>query len=56
MTKKTSDLTLDIQIGGFVLIFWGFVGKKGNTILGLGMRPISCRVQVGARKVANLMS
>ena len=36
MTKKTDDLRLDIQIGGFVLIFWGFVGKKGKDNFGLG--------------------
>ena len=50
MTKKIADLRLDIQIGGFDFDFLGFCWKKGKAVLGLGMRPSSCRVQVGARK------
>ena len=56
MTKTTTDLRLDKQIGGFHFDFRGFCWKKGKTILGLGMRPNSCRVQVGARKAMDLMS
>ena len=56
MTKTTTDLRLDKQIGGFILIFLDFVEKRGKTILGLGMRPNSCRVQVGAGKAMTLMS
>ena len=49
MTKIKTDLRLDKQIGGFYFDFLGFfVGKSEKKILGLGMRPNSCRVQVGA--------
>ena len=51
-----TDFRLGIQIRGFFFIFWGFVGKKGKAILGLGMSPNSCRVQVGAGKAMDLMS
>ena len=49
MTKKKTDLRLDKQIGGFDFDFLEvFVGKKEKQFSGLGMRPNSCRVQVGA--------
>ena len=57
MTETTTDLRLDKQIGGFDFDFLGFLLEKGERkFLGLGMRPNSCRVQVGARKAAALMS
>ena len=35
MTETTTNFRLGIQIGGFVLIFWGFFWKKGKEIFGL---------------------
>ena len=50
MTIKITDLRLDKQIGGFDFDFLGILLEKGERqFLGLGMRPISCRFQVGAR-------
>ena len=48
MTKKTTDLRLDKQIGGFDLIFRGFLLEKGKNNFGLGDEARSYRVQVGA--------
>ena len=36
MTKKTTDLRLDKQIGGFDFDFLGFCWKKGKDNFGLG--------------------
>ena len=36
MTGKTTDLRLDIQIGGFDFDFLGFCWKKGKGNFGLG--------------------
>ena len=56
MTEMSANFRLGILIKEFGMIFWGFVGKKRKAILGLGMRPNSCRVQVGAGKAMDLMS
>ena len=57
MTEMSANFRLGILIKEFGMIFRGFfVGKKGKAILGLGMRPNSCRVQVGAGKAMALMS
>ena len=52
----SANFRLGILIKDFGMIFWGFFGKKGKAILGLGMRPNYCRVQVGAGKAMTLMS
>ena len=56
MTEMSANFRLGILIEEFGMIFWGFPGKKGKAILALGMRPNSCRVQVGAGMAMALMS
>ena len=56
MIEMSGNFRPGILIKEFGMIFRGFVGKKGKAILDLGMRPNSCRVQVGARKAMALMS
>ena len=51
-----ANFRLGIRIKEFDLIFWVFAGKREKQFLGLGMRPNSCRVQIGAGKVMALMS
>ena len=55
MTEMSANFRLGILIKEFGMIFRGFCWKKGKTVLGLVMRPISCRVRVGAGKAMNLM-
>ena len=49
MTEMSANFRLGILIKEFEMIFKGFCWKKGKAVLGLGMTPNSCRVQVGAR-------
>ena len=57
MNKMSAKFRLGILIKVFEMIFLRvFCWKKGKAILGLGMRPNSCRVQVGAGKAMALMS
>ena len=56
MTEMSANFRLGILIKEFGMIFGGFLLEKGKGSLGLGMRPNSCRVQVGAVKAMALMS
>ena len=52
----SANFRLGILIKDLGMIFRDFCWKKERAVLGLGMRPNSCRVQVGAGKAMALIS